>query len=78
MLLRYAKQVGYLIPNKVGSKSFTDSEMIASYAKDAVSTMQLANIISGKDDGSFAPTASATRAEAAKMVAAFMKLLILD
>ncbi|MEL4106125.1 MBG domain-containing protein [Oscillospiraceae bacterium WX1] len=76
MLQSYAKLVGFTLPQTVDAKTFTDSAAIASYAKDAVTAMQLANIISGKSDGSFAPTSGATRAEAAKMVAAFMQLMI--
>ena len=50
-------------------QSFTDELQIADYAKDFVSAMQKADIVSGYPDGSFKPLANATRAEAAKMLA---------
>jgi len=49
-------------------KSFTDEEKIADYAKEAIRAMCAANIVNGFDDGSFNPTANATRAEAAKII----------
>lgn len=47
---------------------FTDSADIADYALDAVSALFNTGIIGGYPDGSFAPKASASRAEAAKML----------
>lgn len=48
--------------------SFTDEGEIAPYAKEAVSALTEKGIINGLDDGSFAPKALATRAQAAKIV----------
>ncbi len=52
---------------------FKDAEQISAYAKEAVSTMQKAGILSGilQTDGAyaFAPLNNATRAEAATMIA---------
>ena len=45
---------------------FTDDEKIVN--QNAVDTMVALNIINGKDDGSFAPEATVTRAEMAKMI----------
>lgn len=47
---------------------FADESLIADYAKESVSIMQTAGIVSGYEDGSFNPTGKATRAEAAKLV----------
>lgn len=47
---------------------FTDSETISDYAVEAVSALYNMGVISGYTDGSFAPKANATRAEAAKML----------
>lgn len=47
---------------------FTDQEYIAEYAKDAVRALQMGGIITGMDDGTFAPNNSATRAQAAVML----------
>ena len=45
---------------------FTDDEKIVN--QNAVDTMVALNIINGKDDGSFDPEATVTRAEMAKMI----------
>ena len=45
---------------------FTDADSIKN--NEAVDTMVALNIINGKDDGSFAPKATVTRAEMAKMI----------
>jgi hypothetical protein len=77
MLARYADKVAsYTLPRTNSVVTFTDSAKISSYASDAVTAMQQAGIISGNSDGSFAPTASATRAQAAKMVALLLKSMI--
>lgn len=47
---------------------FTDSDRIADYAKSAVEQMQKMGIVNGYGDGSFNPTGTATRAEAAKII----------
>lgn len=48
--------------------SFTDTDSIAPYAKDAISQLVGLKIINGYEDGSFKPRGTATRAEAAKMI----------
>ena len=45
------------------------------YAKEAVKSLAGAKIISGMEDGSFAPMESATRAQTAKMVYELMKII---
>jgi hypothetical protein len=76
MLARYAEKVAaFTLPEAVTAVSFSDSGKIAPYARDAVSAMQRAGVISGNSDGSFAPAAPATRAEAAKMVAVLVRLM---
>lgn len=47
---------------------FTDSADISDYAAEAVSALYNMSIIGGYPDGSFSPKASASRAEAAKML----------
>lgn len=47
---------------------FTDAEEISEYAKESVNILYQNKIISGRDDGRFAPRENATRAEAAKMI----------
>lgn len=52
----------------VQTKSFNDSDSISDYSKEAVSKMAGCGIISGMDNGEFAPGLFANRAAAAKMI----------
>lgn len=54
---------------------FNDDSSIASYAKDAVSELSSAGIINGMGDGTFAPRANVTRAQAAKVVYELLNLI---
>jgi len=54
--------------NIVSEKEFTDSNLIPDWAKDAVNMLSSIGVISGREDGSFDPDASATRAEFSKML----------
>ncbi len=60
-----------LLPNEM--IDFTDASQIQSWAKDAVETMVKAGVIDGYEDGSFRPSNSTIRAEAAKMVQGFLE-----
>ncbi len=51
-----------------GIDSFTDKAEIADWAKAAVDTASSVGLISGMGDGTFAPNANATRAQAASIV----------
>ena len=51
------------------SVEFTDKEAISSYALEAVEALYKSDIISGMDDGSFAPMGNCTKAMAAHMIA---------
>lgn len=57
------------------SITFTDADQIASYAQGAVDDLTRAGIIAGNSDGSFAPRATATRAEAAVIIYRIMYAL---
>ncbi|CAH1202146.1 Endo-1,4-beta-xylanase A [Paenibacillus allorhizoplanae] len=48
--------------------TFTDQASIRSYALEAVASMQQAGIIEGMDNGNFAPTSLATRAQGAVVI----------
>ncbi len=57
-----------------GTPSFTDSADIPAWASDAVyATVQL-GIITGMEDGSFAPANNLTRAESATIIERIMNL----
>lgn len=55
-------------PEKTAEKTFADSEHISEYARNAVSALQKAGIVSGDENGYFNPGSSATRAEAARII----------
>ena len=59
---------GVKLSNAVAPQTFTDEDAISDYAKEAVHALQQAGIINGMADGSFAPNATATRAQAAKII----------
>ena len=75
MIVRYAAYKQYDFVKFNDAKDFTDSQSILSYAKEFVSIMQQADIISGYGDGSFKPFGNTTRAETAKMLALVYKLM---
>ena len=56
---------------EAGETVFEDESSVAAWASDAVGALAGAGVLTGKPDGSFCPTATATRAEAA---AAFVRL----
>lgn len=74
-----ASVILYRLVSKVkaltGEKTFTDDSAIADYAKEAVSALAEANIISGMGDGSFAPVSDLTRAQAAKLLSGILEYL---
>lgn len=51
-----------------------DADKISDYAKEAVEAFYSAGIVSGDTDGNFNPQDSATRAEAAKIVAGLLRI----
>lgn len=57
------------------AEAFTDDGEISGYARSAVYLMRQAGVISGHDDGSFAPLQNASRAQAAKMLCGLLDLL---
>lgn len=62
ILYRYAVFVGRDV-SRAEKPGFSDAEQIADWAENAVSWAVAEQIIGGRDDGCFAPEASATRAE---------------
>ncbi len=71
MVMRAANVKGMTIEKPYEKINFTDADSIAEYAAEAVDTLQQAGIINGMEDGSFAPAATATRAQAAKILYTF-------
>ena len=59
----------------VPAVTYTDADMIADWAADAISSIQQMGIFNGMGDGSFAPQKNTTRAEAASVLLGMIKLL---
>jgi len=76
MMANYAKSSGYTLPTVKKAAAFTDSAKISDWAKDAVTAMQKANIIIGKNSRRFDPQGSTTRAEAAAILHRFVENVI--
>jgi endo-1,4-beta-xylanase len=68
MIYRMAQKSGMKLPNTSSTQPFTDQSIIVEYAKDAVSALRQAGIVTGMEDGSFAPSDYTTRAQAAVMI----------
>ncbi len=73
IIYRYGTADG-IVPASNDDISYTDADRISAYAQDAAKWAYNAGIILGNSDGSFAPSRTATRAEAA---AIFVRLLAL-
>ncbi|MEN6326084.1 MAG: S-layer homology domain-containing protein [Syntrophomonas sp.] len=74
MLVNYAEKTGkYTFPKNRECLAFADDAAIAGYAKKAVYALQQAGIITGQGGSNFAPTAGATRAEAAQVISVLLK-----
>ncbi len=71
ILIRYANFSKATINETREYKGFSDEGEISGYAKDAIESLFKANIISGKQDGTFDPKGDATRAEFATILFKF-------
>lgn len=73
MISRALKACEITLQEKSGSDSFSDSNMIASYAKEAVAELAKLGIVNGVGNGSFAPSAEVKRSEAAQIIYNILK-----
>lgn len=76
IMANYAKAMGYTVPKTRAAATFTDNGSIASWAAEAVKSMQMAGVINGKDAGRFDPTGTAARAEVAATLHRYVELVI--
>ena len=60
---------------EAGKVSFTDASEISPYAERAVNLLTSCKIITGMDDGRFAPKGALTRAEAATLIVKFLEFI---
>ncbi len=65
MVVNYAKFMNVELTAVEDEITFKDASSIRNYAKNAVKVCQMADIVNGYTDGTFGPTKTATRAEAA-------------
>ncbi|MEA4921422.1 MAG: S-layer homology domain-containing protein [Clostridiaceae bacterium] len=76
ILYRFADYLGVLPSNMDTTLTYADSTTISSWAKNAALYCQSTGIVIGRDDGSFSPNGTATRAEAATTIARFVESIM--
>ena len=76
VMMNYAKQIGYTIPDTLVSMPFTDKNQISKESEKAVTALYQAGIIKGKDGNRFDPLAYVNRAEGSAMLHRFVEIMI--
>lgn len=74
MVFRVMNELGITVESAGTQTAFTDDADIAEYARESVTALQQAGILSGFEDGSFHPAEAVSRAQAAKVLDAVMQL----
>lgn len=78
MIVRYCNYAGITLTDKVDEVFFKDNDQISLYAVKNIQTCQRAGIVNGRGNGYFAPKATATRAEVAKLLQNFAENWLAD
>ena len=68
IIYRYLLSENYIEEGKWEDSLFNDGDKVRDYAREAVSALSREKIINGYDDGTFKPSATASRAETAVMI----------
>jgi hypothetical protein len=76
IMANYAKVIGFDLPKVHAENTFADNAKISTWAKDAIKTVQMAGIISGKNGNLYDPQGTATRAEVSAVLKRFVELAI--
>jgi len=76
MLDRYIRSMGFGLSVVRDVAEYPDAEKIASFATGAINTVQRYGIMTGNADGTFNPTGTATRAEAARVMRAYIDAVL--
>lgn len=76
VMMNYAKQIGYTIPDTLVSMPFTDKNQISKESEKAVTALYQAGIIKGKDGNRFDPLAYVNRAEGSAMLHRFVEIMV--
>jgi hypothetical protein len=75
MLAGYAAWAGVELAPAGGAAEFADGAQIADWAQEPVAALAAAGLVEGVGGGNYAPLRTATRAEAATLLARFARLL---
>ena len=73
ILVRYCEAYDIRLPEEEDAPPFTDEERISPWALEAVLKSRRCGLINGRDDGSFDPMGTATRAEMCAVMARLME-----
>ncbi|MBQ4516444.1 MAG: S-layer homology domain-containing protein [Clostridia bacterium] len=73
VMLHRVLEIKLISLNAIKEPQFSDKDTVSVYAQKAVETLGAAGVINGTDDGKLNPFASATRAQAAKMIYEILK-----
>ncbi|UKS26050.1 choice-of-anchor I family protein [Paenibacillus sp. HWE-109] len=76
MITRFAASMKVTLQATVQATEFADKASIPAYALEAAKALQQAGIISGKSGNLFAPKETASRQEAAKMLALLLQTMV--
>ncbi len=71
ILVRYCRAMGFVLPEQE-EKPFLDEEQISFWATDAVHQARRWGLVNGREDGSFDPKGTATRAEMCTIICNLM------
>ncbi|WP_281883410.1 S-layer homology domain-containing protein [Paenibacillus sp. YYML68] len=73
MISRFAAHAGYTLPKTNALHSFADSGTFSAWAKLEIAALQQAGIVNGMEGNVFRPQGTASREEAAKMLAVLLQ-----
>ncbi len=71
--VNFAEICGVTLPSDIEPAEFEDSDSVNDWAVDAVAKAQTAGLINGREDGTFAPQDTATRAEVSAILHRFVE-----
>ncbi|HHX59704.1 MAG TPA: S-layer homology domain-containing protein [Epulopiscium sp.] len=75
IMVNYAKASGFEFTSQAVENNFVDQAKISSYAKSSVKEIQMSGLISGREDNTFDPQGTATRAEVSAVLKRFVEAI---
>jgi hypothetical protein len=76
IIANYMKTIGYTLPVVRTATEFADSSNIGKEYYTAITALQQAGIVMGKDDNNYNPKSNVTRAEISAMVTRLIKVML--